>query len=170
LVSAREHPPAAGVRRQQRDLATIVRVASDLNDRQSRLFFLILTALARYEMPDLSPLIDDDVAEALAALGATYETSARGVIYEHQPIATSAQRLMNALKPALAAWGRGAAGFEREAAVVLRRLEAAARETKTDGAGRGRAFVDLVGRVVRQMGEANHDDNDRADAPRVIIP
>src|SRR6185436_15038482 len=82
LATAREHPPAAAVRQQQRDLGLLVQFMRDFNQRQSQLFFLIATFLARYEAPEFQPLIDDDVGEAAAALASTFETAARGVIYE----------------------------------------------------------------------------------------
>ena len=85
LASAREHPPAVVVRQQQHDVGVLLQVMRDFNERQSQLFLLISTFLVRYEAPELQPLIDDDVAEAMAALAATFETSARGVIYEHRP-------------------------------------------------------------------------------------
>ena len=66
----------------------------DLNERQSQLFFLI----AHVSRPlssrrNCSALIDDDVAEAAAALAATFETASRGVIYEHRPASLPAERL-----------------------------------------------------------------------------
>src|SRR5438067_11763451 len=64
LTSSREHPPAALVRRQQRDLALLVQFMRDLNERQGELFFLVTSFLMRYEAPELQPLIDDDVREA----------------------------------------------------------------------------------------------------------
>src|SRR5262249_28624569 len=64
LLSAREHPPVAMVRKHRRDLGVVVRFMQDLSERQSRLFFLIMTFLVRYQPPELHPLIDDDVAEA----------------------------------------------------------------------------------------------------------
>jgi hypothetical protein len=76
LASAREHPPAVAVRQQQHDVGVLVQVMRDFNERQSQLFLLISTFLVRYEAPELQPLIDDDVAEAMAALAATFETSA----------------------------------------------------------------------------------------------
>src|SRR3981189_2749473 len=128
LASAREHPPAVAVRQQQRDVGVLLQVIRDFSERQSQLFLLISTFLVRYEAPELQPLIDDDVAEAMAALAATFETSARGVIYEHRPGSLPAERLVGGLKqllveggpgarhPAAAAAPGGAAGGGREAA------------------------------------------------------
>src|SRR5206468_4068765 len=146
LATARDHPPAALVRRQQQDLGLLVHFMRDLNDRQSQLFFLVTTFLVQYQSPELQPLIDHDVAEAGAAMAATLETSARGVIYEHRPASLPAERLMNALKPVLAqAGGRGGTPFDRDAAVVMRRVEEAAREVRSRDESNLRAFLDLLG-------------------------
>jgi hypothetical protein len=140
----------------------------DLNERQSRLFSLVLTFVARYEAPDLHSLIDDDVIEAMAALAATFETAVRGVIYEHRPASLSAERLVTGLKPVLAEAGQGeGTAFQRDAAVVLRRIEAAAREDKV--ADNRRAFLELVSRLMRKDDEGA-DSVRMAEAPRIIIP
>jgi hypothetical protein len=172
LVSSREHPPAAAIRQQQRDLGTVVRFMNDLNDRQSRLFFLILTLLARYRPPELYPIIDNDVKEAMAALAGTFETAARGVIYEHRPPSGSAERLVGALKPLLAEASRQGGGttFEREAAIVLRRIEAAARESRSADTAGGRVFVDLIGRIFRQKSDGAGNSATPEDSPRLIVP
>ena len=78
-------PPPFGSSNATSDL--LVQCMRDLSERQSQLFFLISTFLQRYEPPELQPLIDDDVAEAAAALAGTFETAVRGVIYEHRPAA-----------------------------------------------------------------------------------
>lgn len=171
LASAREHPPAVAIRRRQDDVSTMVRMTQDLNERQSHLCFFLLAFLARYEPPDLHPLADEDIAEAAAALAATSETASRGVIYEHRPAAAAAARLAAGLTAVLKdARGAGGTPFERDAAVVLRRLEDAARETIRVSPG-GRVFVDLIGRVIR----STPDDGGQAAAapeegPRLIIP
>src|SRR5438067_12053559 len=124
LASAREHPAAAVVRQQQRDTAMLMQAMRDFDQRQSQLFLLINTFLLRYQPSELQPLVDDDVVEAMSALASTYETAARGLIYEHRPASLPAERLVTALKPILgqAAEGGGSA-FERDLAVVLRRAE-----------------------------------------------
>ncbi len=53
LASAREHPPAATLRRQHRDVGLLVNVMRDLNSRQSELFLLVLTFLTRHEPAEL---------------------------------------------------------------------------------------------------------------------
>src|SRR3954470_10859899 len=112
LASAREHPPAVFVRQKQRDVALLIDVMRDLNDRQAQLFLFAATLLLQYEPPALQPLIDDDVIDAAVALPATYDTAAKGLIYEHRPPSLPAERLVQALKPRLAEAGqRGGSAF-----------------------------------------------------------
>jgi hypothetical protein len=167
LASSREHPPAVKVREQQRELATLFRAVRDLDERQSNLFFLILSFIARYEPPDLHVVVDEDVAEAAGALGATFETAVRGVIYEHRAASLLADRLVGGLKPLLEEAGQnGGTKFQRDASVVLRRVESAAREVQEPG--NRRAFVELAERVTRtNVASPSEGKNDN---PRIIIP
>jgi len=167
LATAREHPPAVAVRQQQRDVQSLVQSMRDLSERQSQLFFLINSFLQRYEPPELQPLLDIDVVEAAAALAGTFETAARGVIYDHRPAALPADRLATALKPVIAEAGRnGGSAFERDAAVVLRRIEEAARQSGAVDVSSRRAYLELLGRVLR---DKNPDAPD-PDSPRLIVP
>ncbi len=150
-------------------MGLLARCMRDLNEQQSQLFFLINTFLAGYNPQALQLLIDDDVVEAAVALAATFETSARGVIYEHRPASLPAERLATALKGLLAEAGRkGGTPFERDAAVVLRRIEEAAREVREVDQGNRRAFLDLLGRVMREgdAGESPHVE----PPSRLIVP
>ena len=134
----------------------------DFNERQSQIFFLVTTFIVRYQPPELHSLADADVAEAAAALAATFETAARGVIYEHQAASGAGARLAAALKPVLAEAGqRGGTPFERDAAVVLRRLEEAARRGDGADPANPRALLELLGRVIRKT-----DDDSRAAGRR----
>jgi hypothetical protein len=175
LASAREHPPAALVRQQQRDVGLLVQFMRDFSQRQSQLFFLINTFLVRYEPPELQALLDADVAEAAAALAGTFETAARGVIYEHRPASLPAERLAGALKTVLAEAGRGAgSAFERDAAVVLRRLADAVRDVRALEQDNRRAFLDLLGRVITKTPDRGGPDSGpetAAEPPsRLIVP
>lgn|SRR5262245_1641927 len=171
LASAREHPPAVAVRQQQRDVAALVAYVRDFSDRQSQLFFLVATFLLRYEPPELHPLVDEDVAEASAAIAATFETASRGVIYEHRPNSLSAERLASELRPLLAKMSdQGGESVRRDAAVVLRRVEAAAREMGRSAGGSRRAFIDLLGRVVNTKAPESRETSSDDTAPRLIIP
>jgi len=171
LATAREHPPAAVVRQQQRDLGLLVQFMRDLNERQSQLFFFVATFLVRYESPELQALIDNDVGEAAAALAATLETSSRGVIYEHRPASLPAERLVSALKPLIADAGRnGGTAFERDAAVVLRRIEEAARDARLNEVENRRAFLELLGRVVRKSDAGSEPADPAGEPSRLIVP
>jgi len=172
LASAREHPPAIVVRRQQRDVGVLVQATRDFNERQTQIFVLITTFLLHYAPPDLHALIDDDVAEAAAALAATFETAARGVIYEHRPASLPAERLSTELRQVLAEAGKGAtSAFDRDAGVVLRRLEEAVgdlRATDPDP-GNGRAFLDLLARVMPKPGRPDAPEAS-GEGSRLIVP
>lgn len=172
LATAREHPPAVAVRRQQRDVELLVHGVRDLSERQSQLFLLINSFLQRYEPPALQPLIDDDVIEATAALAGTFETAARGVIYDHRPAALPADRLATALKPVISEAGiRGGSAFERDAVVVLRRIGEAARAIRVADRSSPRAYLDLLGRVLQE--DKHPDATGEAETPgqpRLIMP
>jgi len=172
LASAREHPPAVAVRQQKRDVGLVLQMMRDFSERQSQIFLLISTFLVRYEAPELQPLIDADVAEAMAALASTFETSARGVIYEHRPASLPAERLVSGLKPLLAEAGKGGGtAFERDAAGVLRRAEEAIREVRAAEQENRRAFLDLLGRVVRRGdGRERTDAADTRPTSPIIVP
>ena len=91
-ASARgRRPPAAARRRASRCSSCAISTSGSRSSSSSSATFL-----ARYEAPELQPLIDDDVAEAMAALAATFETASRGVIYEHRPASLPAERLVDA--------------------------------------------------------------------------
>jgi hypothetical protein len=169
LATAREHPAAAVVRQQQRDVGVLVQVMRDLSESQSQLCFLVLTFLAGYTPGELARVVDEDVAEAAGALASTYETAARGVIYEHRPASLSAERLAHALKPVIAEAGAGrGSAFERDAAVVLRRIVDAIAASRAEGDA-PRTFLDLVGRVVVKE-PAERAEREAPQASRLIVP
>src|SRR5262252_175194 len=173
LASAREHPAAVVVRQQQHDVALMLQVMRDFDQRQSQLFLLINTFLLKYQAPEIQPLVDDDVAEAMAALASTYETASRGLIYEHRPASLPAERLVTAVKPILAKAGAGGgSAFDRDLAVVLRRTAELVREARAQDPENRRAFVDLLTRVVVRRPDAELTPEAAADpAPsRLIVP
>jgi hypothetical protein len=175
LATAREHPPAVAVRQQQHDIELAVELVRDFSDRQSQIFLLVTTFILRYEPPELLSLHDSDVADATAALAGTFETASRGVIYEHQAESGPGARLAAALTPLLAEAGqRGGTAFERDTAVVLRRLEEAARRGTGADPPNPRALLELLARVIRktdedprQAGTRNEDDKQPS---RLIVP
>jgi hypothetical protein len=146
------------VRQQRHDIGLLVNFMRDLSERQSQLIFLINSFITSYQPAELQSLIDDDVAEAVEALAATYETSVRGVIYDHRPASLPADRLATALRPVLAEAGKNlGTAFERDAAVVLRRISEAVREVRSVAereqggeTDNRKAYVDLLARVIKR--------------------
>jgi hypothetical protein len=142
----------------------------DLSQRQGQLFFLVADFLARYQPADLHLLIDDDVAEAVGSLAATFETASRGLIYEHRPASIVAGRLTSALKEALTEAGQsGGSAFERDAAFVLRRFEEAVGALRAVDHRNRQAFLDLLRRVITPP-EGQTDETPREERPRLILP
>lgn len=173
LATARDHPPASAVRQQHRDFALFVEALRDFNRGQTQLFVAVNSVIARYEAPEFQAIVDDDVVDAAAALAATFETASRGVIYEHRPSTLAAERLAAAIRTMLAEAGRaGGSAFERDAAVVLRRVEQTARAAQASAGGDARAYFKLLDRVLTKRAEsAQAGDGDAEDPPpRLILP
>jgi hypothetical protein len=170
LATAREHPPATVVRQRQQDVGILSRILRDLSERQSQLLFLVTTFLATYQPTELHAPIDDDVVEAISSLAATFETASRGLIYDHRPASVLAERLATSLRPVLEEAGRGAgSSFERDAAVVLRRLEDAVRDVRTFDQINRQAFLELLRRVMSPSPEEPSVD-ETPDRSRLIVP
>jgi hypothetical protein len=88
------------------------------------------------------------VADAVATLAATLETSARGVIYEHPAGGTLSQALVGELKALLGQIReQGAKVFDHEVIVVLRAIEAGARGAAGDDTT-SRPYLDLIARLL----------------------
>jgi len=172
LTAARDHPAAATLRQQQQDYTVFVKALADFNRRQAQLFLAINTVISRYEPPELQAVVDDDVIEAAAALAATYETASRGVIYEHRAATLSAERLGVAIRAMLAeVAGAGGSAFERDVAVVLRRIEQTARTAHASSGG-PRAYFKLLDRVLSPRDDAPGavPSDPGKGAPRLILP
>ena len=155
LTSAREHPAAVIRRQQERDVAILLPTIQHLTERQYQLFFLFHTTIARHRPEGFAKLIDDDVAEAAAALAATCETAARGVIYEHTTQSIVAQRLLADMKALLAELREQRVKvYDGEAAIVLRAIERGARETRTAAEGGDTAYLMLMARLLQQNAQS----------------
>jgi hypothetical protein len=180
LSSSKAHPPAVVQKRQERDLAYLLPYWSDLSEPQYRLLLLFQAITLKHAAEALLPLRDDDVAEAAAVTAATLETAGKGIIYEHQATSLPAQRLATTLTETFQELARQGGGtvpprMERDAALVLRRIEQTAR--KAAGALPGDeppVFLKLIGRVLKQSESAVPADREESQpAPpsgRLIIP
>ena len=174
LAAAREHPAAVVKRQQERDVAMLMPTVQELTQRQHQLFFLIQTAIARHVPEGFARLNDDDVADAAGALAATFETAARGVIYEHAPGSTVALRLANDLRAMLEEMRKqGAKVYDHETAGVFRAIERGARDIKTQANGASDAYLSLMGRLlqVSRIGQsADGQTPDDRPAPSIVLP
>lgn len=166
LTLAREHPPAVAVRQHQHDVALVVEFVRDFSERQSNLFLLAASFLVRYQPPELQPLLDEDVAEACGALAATFETASHGVIYEHRAASLPAERLAAGLRSALEAGGNRDGAFERDAAIVLKRIQDGVTSIRSNEPAT-RAFLEMLNRVIGRDAEEREPS---VPASRLIVP
>lgn len=181
LASSKAHPPATVLRQRDRDSRFVAPMLRELQDRAYGVFLLLQSVVLRFATTAIPPLRDVDVAEAAATLAATYETAARGIIYEHQATSLPAQRLMTELRAAIddvsrrAGSGRESA-VTRDAAAALRRLEWGAREAPTRLGPGERTFLDLLARSFESVlgnkdaAPARGDAAPAQETPRIIIP
>lgn len=152
LLASRQHPPSAERRQAEFDAAIMSPVVAGLTPGQERILTRLVVAVAAFPADLLMPLADADVGEAARALAATYETVARGVIYEHRAESAGARRLAATIGRSLAELERRSpAGFAADAVLVLRRLERAARDAGRHPAGGVSALCALLGRVSREF-------------------
>jgi hypothetical protein len=170
LAASRSNPPAVVQRRQERDVAFVLPIVSDLTDTQYRLLLFFQSAIVSHAAGAVPALRDDDVAEAAAAAAATLETARKGIIYEHQAVSIPAQRLTSALGNAVtdlaAQAGSQQARLERDAAVALRAVERAARTAAKGLAGdEPPVYLNLLFRMLKPPpGESANRSDDSASA------
>ena len=128
LASARTHPAAVVRRQQERDGVWIARLTEGLNERQESLCWTLVQAVLAFHDPLVSPA-DTDLAEAAGALARTFETSGKGLIYEHRAGSLVGQRLAAEIRGVLKAAGiESSRALERDAVAVLRQIERTALE------------------------------------------
>ena len=175
LSSARTHPPAVLQRRRERDLHFLLPLLATLSEPQYRLLLFLQAMVVKHAQAALPPLVDQDIAEAAAAVAATFETAGKGIIYEHQAASIPAQRVALELGHAVAEMRRNGAppSVERDAAIALRHLERAAKSAATALAGDDApVFLGVLRRVMAAMDQAPGASPERPDTDRtgLIIP
>jgi hypothetical protein len=175
LHTSRQHPPAVEQRQHQRDLALVLPAIRGLTARQQQLFLLLLGVIHGQSRDPLRPLTDEDTIDAASSLAATYETAAKGVIYEHQPQSLPAQRVLMALKETLGGLGRevGERLIETDAPYVLRAIAQTGREVARSAAGSATAYIELAGRLGGSAGAAaaaGEEEEESAQTGGLILP
>lgn len=171
LATAREHPPAVVKRQQEEDVALLLPAIEHLTERQYQLFFLFHNAIARHVPEGFAKLVDDDVVQAAGSLAATLETSSRGVIYEHKPQSTTAQRLVSDLSALLAQIrAQGVTVNDGEAALVLRAIDEGARDVRRRTSGSATSYLDVMSRLLQLKRAARTADTPSASPSSLILP
>jgi hypothetical protein len=169
LRSAALHPPAVTQKRQERDLAFIYGALGTLSERQARVLLCLQVFTKQHAPSALPPLLDRDVAEAAAALASTFETAAKGILYEHRAASLPAQRLAAELKRGLDELARAEAPApDRDTAAALRMMEKLARDAASNLGDGDRSYLELIDRVMKPT--RGEEAPAPADAPRVILP
>lgn len=142
----------------------------DFNQRQSELFLLVSTMVCRYKPIEWEAPADQDVIDAVSSLASTFETAAKGIIYEHRAPSATAERLAAALKPAILEAGRGGgSAFERDATVVLRRISEVATDLRSTTAT-PTAFLELLQRTLPAEIESTKPGVTSQESTRLIVP
>ena len=177
LSSARAHPAAVVQRRRERDYRFLLPLVAELSEQQYRLLLAFQAVTLKHAANTLPAPIDADVRDAAATLASTLETSQKGIIYEHQTASLPAQRLSGEYRGMLEEIQKPGPvrGLERDAAVVLRRMEQAAREARAafdeDG---DRAYLLLLGRVMSSTeaagGQPSESEGDTSGGGLIIEP
>lgn len=159
LAGAQVHPPAAVRRQRHRDFEFAASLVHQVTDGAYRLILLLQDVVARYRPTTIPALTDPDVAEACATLAATLETSAKGIIYEHQAQSLPAQRLAAELRAAVEGLAKGQPGsaVERDAALALRRMETGAKSAAAALGGSPHAYLDFLDRLPRELAAAGRE-------------
>ena len=173
LSTARSHPPAVIQRQRELDRAMFLPLLQGFSERQAQLFLMLSAVTSRHQSDGLHKLVDDDIAQAAAALASTLETAAKGIVYEHQPASLIASRLRAELKTVVDEVVKNAgSALERDAAIALRRIEHAAKTMATIHAGTNE-FQQLVARVLAPPPGSEHataDQQPTQPASSIILP
>ena len=151
-------------------MAILLPTLGGLTERQYQLFFLLQSLVARHRPDGLAQLTDSDLAEAAAALAASFETAAKGVLFEHTPQSALARSLMLEMRESLRAISEKAGrAVDQEAIPVLRCIERGARETHASTGGGETAYLSLVGRLLQQSPEPAGPQPAQEPSPSGII-
>ena len=155
LSSARTHPAATVQRRRERDYRFLLPFVAELTEQQYRLLLAFQAVTLKHAGSVVPSPLDADVRDAAATVASTLETSQKGIIYEHQAASIPAQRLATEYGAMLAEIQKQGPvpGLERDAVVVLRRIEQGVSKAQGAFAEDGdRAYLALLARVMTPSG------------------
>ena len=105
------------------------------------------------------------------AVGLPLTTHGEAVMADYKLLGLAqGEHIIGILRPVLAEAGQGGGTpFERDAGVVLRRVEEAVRDTRAAEPDNRRAFLELLGRIVRKE-DPDQPQAGAAQSPRLIVP
>jgi hypothetical protein len=153
LQSARSHPPVATRRRDERELRFFASVLQETTEKQRAIFALLQTVIASQAATAVPALADRDVADAAGALAASFETAARGIIYDQQPTSLPAQRLAAEMRRQIEqALHPSERPVDRDLAIALRRTEAMAARAAASLDGGSTAYLQFLQRKIGKTG------------------
>lgn len=182
LQSARHHPPAMVRRRDEREIAFFAAALHGTTERQRAIVALVQSVILQHVPNAVPRVVDHDVAEAAAALASSFETAARGIIYEQQPASLPAQRLAADLRQQIEqALHTSERPMDRDVANALRVVETLAKHATHELAGGGGEPVDdgetaYLAFLSRRFSQALQKDQESRserggpEEPRLIIP
>ncbi len=134
-----------------RDGRVLAALLHDLSDQQAQLLWTVHRVVDAHRTVTMPPLADSDLVDAIDAVAATLETAARGIIYAHAPRSLGARSLVAELQP-LVTQAQRDRRLERDAILVLRRIERVARAARTTLEDSATAYLDFIGRSVESLG------------------
>jgi hypothetical protein len=183
LQSARHHPPATVRRRDEREITFFAAALHGTTERQRAIVALVQSVILQHVPNAVPRVLDRDVADAAAALASTFETAARGIIYEQQAASLPAQRLAADLRQQIEqALHTSERPLDRDVASALRVVETLAKHaghelgdvSATEGADAGgAAYLEFLSRrfsqALNKAQESGPEDRGR-DRPRLIVP
>jgi len=165
-------------RQKERDMAFLLRLVEGLARPQVATLSHVQQALLRYRPTAIPAVLDTDVRDAAAAMAATLETAARGIVYEHQTASLPAQRLVGLFREVMSRFDPEGRLPPAAVAAVFRRLEWGVREASAIVGAADTAFLEFTERVL--LGSAERDSAaqaaqpdeqpERRHAPRIIVP
>jgi hypothetical protein len=169
LHSARSHPAAAVRRRDERELMFFASALQGTTEKQRAIFAFLQTVIARHAAGAVPHLLDKDAADAAGALAATFETAARGIIYEQQPTSLPSQRLAADLRQQIEQTLHASERpVDRDLAVALRATETMAKHAATELEGGSTAYLQFL---ERKIGKGEEKREPAPEQPsNLIIP
>lgn len=169
LQSARSHPAAAVRRRDQRELMFFASVLAGTTEKQRAIFAFLQTVISRHASTAMPRLLDKDVADAAGALAASFETAARGIIYDRQPTSLPAQRLAADLRKQIEeTLHPSERPVDRDLAAALRRTETMAARSAAELDGGTTAYLQFLERKISKGDEKREET--RPEPSNLIIP